>query len=179
MVAANRESILDLLNKKKELRLQFSHVEGATAVKITSTAELDKNQEMVKKLRTTKATAANSASSRSHCIYIARLNVDQTGCSFSTTCHFVDLAGSERMAQSRRLSSRGNNAASAINPSLSNFSNIVRMIAVDKMKEGIPFRNSYLTRILQPCFKGEGELMALFCLNPANPKESHSTLVFA
>lgn len=43
MVAANRESILDLLNKKKELKLQFSHVEGAKAVKITSTAELEKN----------------------------------------------------------------------------------------------------------------------------------------
>lgn len=134
---------------------------------------------MLKKLRNTKATAANSQSSRSHCIFIVKMTVDLKDCTFSSICNFVDLAGSERMSQSRRLSIKGDQQASAINPSLSNFSNIVRMIAVDKCKTGIPFRNSYLTRILQPCFKGEGKLVALFCLNPESPKESHSTLVFA
>jgi hypothetical protein len=73
-------------------------------VKILNDDELEKYYGMVRKLRNTKATAANSQSSRSHCIFIVKMTVDLKDCSFSSTCNFVDLAGSERMSQSRRLS---------------------------------------------------------------------------
>merc|ERR1711957_1038594 len=97
--------------------------------------------------------------------------------------HLVDLAGSERyrdtQAKGIRLKEGGH-----INKSLLTLSNVIRKLS-ETPKGGarvhVPFRDSKLTRILQPALGGNTRTAIVCCITQASQhvEETNSTLGFA
>lgn len=119
--------------------------------------------------RKTGSTEFNQRSSRSHTIFIA--NLVRKGVS-SRLC-LIDLAGSEKATGSCKRQLEG----SFINRSLLALGKVVNNMS----KSGfIGFRDSKLTRILQPSMDGCSRLVALCTISPSkrSAEESISTLNF-
>jgi kinesin family protein C2/C3 len=116
-----------------------------------------KAQELIKKSccrRTTKSTDANELSSRSHCIYTLRFS-SKSG---QGRIQFVDLAGSERLNKSK-VSGETLKETLHINKSLSALQDVIT--ALETKSEHIPYRNSVLTRILQPTLGGDASRVSV------------------
>jgi len=75
----------------------------------------------------------------------------------------VDLAGSERLSRSGATGSRLRETQS-INKSLSALSDV--FVAIGNKQSHIPFRNSKLTQVLQPCLSGDGKTLMFVNLSP-------------
>ncbi|KFM22412.1 Centromere-associated protein E [Auxenochlorella protothecoides] len=140
-------------------------------------------------------TKMNKTSSRSHTIF--RMVVesrsfadaaggpspdpDDFGAIRVSSLTLVDLAGSERMAKTGAEGQRAREGA-AINKSLLTLGTVI-----NKLSEGggagshIPYRDSKLTRILQPALGGNARTAIICAVTPAalHVEESHSTLRFA
>ena len=94
------------------------------------------------------------------------------------TLHLVDLAGSERLAKSHATGERLKETQ-AINKSLSALTDV--FVALSKRAAHVPYRNSKLTFLLQPCLSGDGKALVIANLSPAadSAHESLCTLRFA
>ncbi|KAE9593362.1 putative plus-end-directed kinesin ATPase [Lupinus albus] len=131
-------------------------------------------------------TNLNEKSSRSH--QIIRLTVESSAREFlgkgnsatlSASVNFVDLAGSERASQ---VSSAGVRLKEGchINRSLLTLSTVIRKLS--KGRQGhINYRDSKLTRILQPCLGGNARTAIICTLSPARShvEQTRNTLLFA
>lgn len=133
------------------------------------------------------ATNMNERSSRSHTIF--RMVIESRGRSTSaddtdsavrvSTLNLVDLAGSERSSATGAEGLRLKEGAH-INKSLLTLGSVIA-----KLSEGqhshIPYRDSKLTRILQPALGGNSLTAMIATITPAamHCEESHSTLKFA
>lgn len=104
--------------------------------------------------RTTKFTECNERSSRSHAIFT--LNISTS--SFTSKIQFVDLAGSERVGKSN-VSGETLKEALLINKSLSALQDVIS--ALENKQKHIPYRNSMLTKILQPTLGGSSSLVTM------------------
>lgn len=131
-------------------------------------------------------TSLNETSSRSH--QILRLTIESSAREFigkdkstklAASVNFVDLAGSERAAQALSVGQRLKEGCH-INRSLLTLSTVIRKLS--KGKHGhVNYRDSKLTRILQPCLGGNARTAIICTLSPAreNVEQSKSTLLFA
>ncbi|KAH0575203.1 Kinesin-like protein [Spironucleus salmonicida] len=132
--------------------------------------------------RSVAATKMNATSSRSHSIFMVKLECAETIQNKETIrvgrLNLVDLAGSERQgktgAEGQRLSE-----ANAINLSLTTLG-----IVIQKLVDGsnhIPYRDSVLTRLLQNSLGGNSKTLMVAAVNPAstNYDETMSTLRYA
>ncbi|KAF0686679.1 Aste57867_21521 [Aphanomyces stellatus] len=146
--------------------------------------------------RACRATNMNERSSRSHTIM--QLHVDsRTGCE-TATINLVDLAGSEKCKKSStgvRPTPHGRAQLNAgqdmkelkfINQSLSTLGQCITALirrekADDAASVHVPYRNSKLTRLLQPSLGGGGLCSFIVTLNPckSSAQETFSTLQFA
>ncbi|KAL5055574.1 hypothetical protein RYX36_036256 [Vicia faba] len=131
-------------------------------------------------------TYLNEKSSRSH--QIIRLTMESSAKEFlgkgnsttlSASVNFVDLAGSERASQ---VSSAGVRLKEGchINRSLLTLSTVIRKLS--KGRQGhINYRDSKLTRILQPCLGGNARTAIICTLSPARShvEQTRNTLLFA
>ena len=90
----------------------------------------------------------------------------------------MDLAGSERLAKSHATGERLKETQ-AINKSLSALTDV--FVALSKRAAHVPYRNSKLTFLLQPCLSGDGKALVIANLSPAadSAHESLCTLRFA
>ena len=90
----------------------------------------------------------------------------------------IDLAGSERLKKSEATDAR-RKETQAINQSLSCLGNV--FVALGKKSKHIPYRDSTLTRLLQPCLGGNGKTLMMLNLSPApsSYQESKCSLEFA
>ena len=139
-------------------------------------------------------TNMNAESSRSHTIFrmvVESRAVDENASGAANgaqdavlvaTLNLVDLAGSERVVKTGAEGIRMKEGAN-INKSLLNLG-----IVINKLTEGaegkgshIPFRDSKLTRILQPALGGNSKTAIVCNVTPAaaHAEETHSTLRFA
>lgn len=134
------------------------------------------------KNRSTASTQMNDRSSRSHSVFTLYLTASNpfSKQTLSGSLNLCDLAGSERLNKS----GAGSDAArlketQAINKSLSSLSDV--FLALAQKSTHIPFRNSTLTYLLQPCLSGDGKTAMIINLNPAlsSAGESACTLKFA
>ncbi|MCL7042829.1 hypothetical protein MKW94_016095 [Papaver nudicaule] len=131
-------------------------------------------------------TSLNEYSSRSH--QILRLTVESSAHEFlgkdnsttlSASVNFVDLAGSERASQALSAGTRLKEGCH-INRSLLTLGTVIRKLS--KGRNGhVPYRDSKLTRILQPSLGGNARTAIICTISPARNhlEQSKNTLLFA
>ncbi|XP_044507667.1 kinesin-like protein KIN-7E isoform X2 [Mangifera indica] len=186
------ESIRDLLgNDNASLRLLDDPERGTILEKVTEQTLKDWNH--LKELlsaceaqRRIGETLLNEKSSRSH--QIIRLTIESSAREFlgkensttlSASVNFIDLAGSERASQALSTGARLKEGCH-INRSLLTLSTVIRKLS--KGRHGhINYRDSKLTRLLQPCLGGNARTAIICTLSPARShiEQTRNTLLFA
>eukprot|EP00542_Grammatophora_oceanica_P004625 CAMPEP_0194065320 /NCGR_PEP_ID=MMETSP0009_2-20130614/85392_1 /TAXON_ID=210454 /ORGANISM="Grammatophora oceanica, Strain CCMP 410" /LENGTH=746 /DNA_ID=CAMNT_0038718135 /DNA_START=89 /DNA_END=2329 /DNA_ORIENTATION=- len=131
------------------------------------------------------ATDMNKQSSRSHAIFRVTVESRDAGDNNETlvrraTLNLVDLAGSEN---GKTTTGQRQKEGSKINKSLLSLSQVVHSLSLPTKKRPkyINYRDSKLTRILQPHLSGNALIAVLCCVSPAklHTEETRSTLRFA
>ena len=138
--------------------------------------------------RQTGATKLNLESSRSHTIFRMVIESRHKGSSSKkgkgsvrvSTLNFVDLAGSERLAKSGNVGVRAQESTQ-INLSLMQLGNVISKLSLGRPGDFIPYRNSNLTRILQPSLGGSARCVIVATMSHASlhAEETSHTLRFA
>ncbi|KAG2567706.1 hypothetical protein PVAP13_7NG263424 [Panicum virgatum] len=186
------EVVRDLLTAEStSLRLwddaeKGTYVENLTEVILRDSDHLKELISVCEAQRRTGETYLNENSSRSH--QILKLTVESSAREFvgkdkSTTLvasvNFVDLAGSERASQALSAGTRLKEGCH-INRSLLTLGTVIRKLS--KVRNGhIPYRDSKLTRILQPSLGGNARTAIICTMSPARShmEQSRNTLLFA
>jgi len=126
------------------------------------------------KQRSIAATDMNATSSRSHSIFT--LYLKGTNKTLNREVHgalnLVDLAGSERLDKSGSTGDRLKETRS-INKSLSSLADV--FAAKAQGNKHVPFRNSKLTHLLEPCLSGQGKTLMVVNVQPEQ-QNAHETL---
>ncbi|KAL3930986.1 MAG: hypothetical protein SGBAC_011519 [Bacillariaceae sp.] len=129
------------------------------------------------------STHMNSQSSRSHTL--VRLWIESTPSDDRkkkstrlSSLSLVDLAGSESV---RLNGLERREEGHYINKSLMTLGQVVLSLSEGKKKSHIPFRDSKLTRLLQPSLSGNAQMVLLCCISPqvSHLEESQNTFKFA
>ncbi|XP_047081820.1 kinesin-like protein KIN-7C [Lolium rigidum] len=185
------EVLRDLLSAENTpLRLwddaeKGTYVENLTEVILRDWNHLKGLTAVCEAQRKTGETFLNEKSSRSH--QILKLTVESSAREFlgkdkSTTLmasvSFIDLAGSERASQAMSAGTRLKEGCH-INKSLLSLGTVIRKLSMGSNAH-IPYRDSKLTRILQPSLGGNARTAIICTLSPATShiEQSRNTLFF-
>lgn len=169
------------------------YVEGLSKHRVRSFEDVMKLLDYGERARMTAQTKLNQESSRSHTlfqIHVERRHKDSTKVLRSTfTC--CDLAGSERQTISHEPSTanqgpEGQNKnrlfeeAKFINLSLSALGNVIHTLQMNKKNSFIPWRDSKLTRVLQPTLSGNSKVHLIVNIGPDDSylQESLTSIAF-
>ncbi|XP_048590814.1 kinesin-like protein KIN-7F [Brassica napus] len=188
------ETIRDLLNSDgTSLRLRDDPEKGTVVEKATEETLRDYNHlkellSICQAQRKIGETWLNERSSRSH--QIIKLTVESCvrellGKENSTTLmasvSFIDLAGSERASQTMSGGGARLKEGCHINRSLLALGTVIRKLSKGRQGGHINFRDSKLTRILQPCLGGTARTAIVCTLSPARShvELTKNTLSFA
>merc|ERR1719443_2511095 len=132
------------------------------------------------KLRAVGGTDMNAQSSRSHSIFALYLSGSNTelNSELRGALNLVDLAGSERLDRSGAVGERLKETQN-INRSLFSLADV--FTAKAENRSHVPFRNSKLTHLMEPCLSGQGKTMMLVNVGPeqSNAHETLCSLRFA
>merc|ERR1712176_354094 len=132
------------------------------------------------RLRAVGCTDMNAVSSRSHSIFALYLHGSnqELNTELHGALHLVDLAGSERLDKSGAVGDRLKETQN-INRSLSSLTDV--FVAKAQGHSHIPFRNSKLTHLMEPCLSGHGKTLMAVNIAPEanNSHESLCSLRFA
>lgn len=193
------EKIIDLLCPSGagalDLKIRDDPIFGTKIVGVSSPAILSK-EHLLQLIRTgdtkrrTSATDYNARSSRSHAILQLRLHTRDlvSNTEVNATLSLCDLAGSERATSSAERRKEG----AFINKSLLALSTVINKLSLvstsPNAMEHIPYRDSKLTRLLQPALSGSS-LVLILCtvhlgsnqatVNQQFVTETYNTLRFA
>lgn len=132
------------------------------------------------KNRTTGFTNMNEHSSRSHAVFLIKIEM----CEMDSTAikvgylNLVDLAGSERQSKTGATAERLKEA-SKINRALSSLGNVISALA--EKSPHVPYRDSKLTRLLQDSLGGNSKTIMIANIGPSeyNYNETLTTLRYA
>ncbi|XP_063053878.1 kinesin-like protein klp-3 [Engraulis encrasicolus] len=185
MLEIYNDSLNDLLSKKPNSHLDIRTqgksitVPGLTQVEVKTEDDILHVMETGEKNRKIASTKMNIESSRSHLILTLTV-VGADGVSGVTThgtLTLCDLAGSERISKTEAKGQRLVEAA-AINKSLTALGQVFSALKCNAIH--VPFRNSKLTHLLQPCLCGDAKACVFVNVNPdpSNTAETLSTLQF-
>ncbi|TXT13257.1 hypothetical protein VHUM_00624 [Vanrija humicola] len=192
------EQIIDLLSPEvgKELSLSEGRkkgevvINGLTECAVRTEEEIRRLLRMGEDRRKVGGTDWNQRSSRSHCVF--RIVIESRTVADGTrtpgrdkttrisTLSIIDLAGSEKHTSSKERNAEGRH----INQSLLTLKLVISKLADMASKRNVmhvPYRDSKLTRLLQPSLSGDA-LISVICTvspSPVNMAESISTLSFA
>lgn len=170
------ERVLDLLSEQPvEVKLFDSttqgtietKVKGQRAVTVQSAEELLHHVAMGDRLRRTHSTQYNEHSSRSHAV----VRVELVNDGHASILYLCDLAGSERALQDAERRKEG----SFINKSLLTLGTIISLLSQGGLGH-LPYRESKLTRLLQPSLSGSA-LVAVLCTVQLNATASNAETV--
>ncbi|GMG22005.1 unnamed protein product [Ambrosiozyma monospora] len=153
-------------------------VTGLTELEVLTADDLIENINKGDTIRRTGGTDFNARSSRSHAVVLIRVHLkDQTnGTSKVSTLSLCDLAGSEKAATQAERRKEG----SYINKSLLALSTVISKLSQGSSNH-IPYRDSKLTRLLQPALSGNA-IVSILCtihLSAVTLTETTNTLRFA
>ena len=157
-------------------------VGDAKLVPVSDPKEVQSLLDRANARRSTASTNMNERSSRSHCVFRLLIKGQQeveggAPRSINGVLNLVDLAGSERLAKTQAKGDRLKEAQH-INKSLSALGDVISSIASNKGKKAdahVPYRNSKLTYLLQPCLSGDAKTLMFVNVSPSS-ESSHETL---
>merc|ERR1719317_1122846 len=146
------EEIRDLLAADSSLKYDIKmsdskgtdiHVTNLKVEEVTSESQISSMIKRARKNRAWAKTMCNERSSRSHSVFMLRIEGHNTATTETCcgTLNLVDLAGSERVKDSGSEGMRLTEAQ-AINKSLSNLGNVIMALA--QKNSHVPYRNSKL-----------------------------------
>ncbi|KAJ6853397.1 kinesin-like protein KIN-14H [Iris pallida] len=157
-----------------------THVSDLTIVDVCSIREVSFLLQQAAQSRSVGRTQMNEQSSRSHFVFTLRISGvnESTEQQVQGVLNLIDLAGSERLARSGATGDRLKETQ-AINKSLSSLSDVI--FAIAKKEDHVPYRNSKLTYLLQPCLGGDSKTLMFVNISPeaSSAGESISSLRFA
>jgi hypothetical protein len=132
----------------KVTQIQENEALGGVFLPVKTPHDVAKICRTIETTRISHSHLLNDRSSRSHCLVQLEVYQNQKAVRILT---FVDLAGSERIKKSG-VSGTQQSEATHINQSLSNLGRVVHQLG--KGDSFVSFRDSTLTKVLQPCFQG-------------------------
>ncbi|XP_024024920.1 kinesin-like protein KIN-14C [Morus notabilis] len=157
-----------------------THVSDLTIVDVCSLKEVSSLLHQAAQSRSVGRTQMNEQSSRSHFVFTLRISGVNEGTEQQVqgVLNLIDLAGSERLSRSGATGDRLKETQ-AINKSLACLSDVI--FALAKKEDHVPFRNSKLTYLLQPCLGGDSKTLMFVNLSPdpSSIGESLCSLRFA
>uniref|UniRef100_A0A7C9E402 Kinesin-like protein n=1 Tax=Opuntia streptacantha TaxID=393608 RepID=A0A7C9E402_OPUST len=157
-----------------------TYVSDLTIVDVCSTKEVSYLLDKAAQSRSVGKTLVNEQSSRSHFVFTLRISGvnESTEQQVQGVLNLIDLAGSERLSKSGCTGDRLKETQ-AINKSLSSLSDVI--FALAKREDHVPFRNSKLTYLLQPCLGGNSKSLMFVNISPDHSSlgESLCSLRFA
>ncbi|XP_020229349.1 kinesin-like protein KIN-14N [Cajanus cajan] len=157
-----------------------THVSDLTVVDVQSAKEVAFLLNQAANSRSVGKTQMNEQSSRSHFVFTLRIYGvnESTDQQVQGVLNLIDLAGSERLSKSGSTGDRLKETQ-AINKSLSSLSDVI--FALAKKEDHVPFRNSKLTYLLQPCLGGDSKTLMFVNISPdpSSVGESLCSLRFA
>lgn len=179
------EEIRDLLkpaNKHLELRERENgiYVPNLHSVMCKSVDDMLNIMNQGNKNRTTGFTNMNEHSSRSHAVFLIKIEMcEMDSTAIKVGClNLVDLAGSERQSKTGATAERLKEA-SKINRALSSLGNVISALA--EKSPHVPYRDSKLTRLLQDSLGGNSKTIMIANIGPSeyNYNETLTTLRYA
>ncbi|KAI5387482.1 Kinesin-like protein KIN-14N, variant 3 [Lathyrus oleraceus] len=157
-----------------------TQVSDLTVVDVHSAKEVAFLLNQAANSRSVGKTQMNEQSSRSHFVFTLRIYGvnESTDQQVQGVLNLIDLAGSERLSKSGSTGDRLKETQ-AINRSLSSLSDVI--FALAKKEDHVPFRNSKLTYLLQPCLGGDSKTLMFVNISPdpSSVSESLCSLRFA
>lgn len=184
------EQIKDLLNGKCQLPIREDPKTGVVIPGL-SLHKPQNEQDLLymlyngNKNRTQHPTDANAESSRSHAVFQVFIRQSDRTANLVTSVHIaklclVDLAGSERGTVTKNNISRKREGAN-INRSLLALGNVINMLADNKVKAHIPYRDSKLTRLLKDSIGGNCRTVMIAAISPSakSYEDTYNTLKYA
>ncbi|XP_010247011.1 PREDICTED: kinesin-like protein KIN-14D [Nelumbo nucifera] len=157
-----------------------THVSDLTIVDVCTIKEVSSLLQQAAQSRSVGRTQMNEQSSRSHFVFTLRISGtnESTEQQVQGVLNLIDLAGSERLSKSGATGDRLKETQ-AINKSLSCLSDVI--FALAKKEDHVPFRNSKLTYLLQPCLGGDSKTLMFVNISPdpTSVGESLCSLRFA
>ncbi|KAI3753865.1 hypothetical protein L2E82_25929 [Cichorium intybus] len=184
LLSSNKYSSTDSGNKQQYAIKHDSNgntsVADLTIVDVRSSKEVAFLLNRAAQSRSVGKTQMNEQSSRSHFVFTLRISgVNETmEQHVQGVLNLIDLAGSERLSKSGSTGDRLKETQ-AINKSLSSLTDVI--FALAKKEEHVPYRNSKLTYLLQPCLGGDSKTLMVVNVSPAQSSvnESLCSLRFA
>lgn len=179
--------LLDTENSQKEVKLiedkngtKLCHLREETAESWSEIARVVRECENLRHIR---ETDFNERSSRSHSVFQMSLSKQTTDSrlAYTSTITMIDLAGSER-ASVAQVSAEKRRETTFINKSLLTLATVIGKLTDPKQKHThIPYRDSKLTRLLQPILASLSANICIICnirQERESFEESHRTLIF-
>ncbi|KAG2569028.1 hypothetical protein PVAP13_7NG367400 [Panicum virgatum] len=169
LLAPGRPNSFDMTTSKQYTIKHDSHgnttVSDLTIIDVFSIADVTNLLEKASHSRSVGKTQMNEQSSRSHFVFTLKISGsnENTGQHVQGVLNLIDLAGSERLAKSGSTGDRLKETQS-INKSLSALSDVI--FAIGKGDDHVPFRNSKLTYLLQPCLGGDSKTLMFVNISP-------------
>ncbi|XP_065077851.1 kinesin-like protein Klp68D [Ochlerotatus camptorhynchus] len=180
------EELRDLLKPNSTSPLELREREGGIVVPnlhsvlCKSVVDMIHVMHMGNKNRTVGFTNMNEHSSRSHAIFLIKIEMCEVGSTLVKVgkLNLIDLAGSERQSKSGATAERLKEA-SKINRALSSLGNVISALA--EKSPHIPYRDSKLTRLLQDSLGGNSKTIMIANIGPSeyNYNETLTTLRYA
>ncbi|KAL5548675.1 hypothetical protein UlMin_003906 [Ulmus minor] len=165
LLATNWSSIGDMIRAdngagRKQYAIKHdangnTHVYDLTIVDVSSIKDISSLLHQVAQSRSVGKTQMNEQSSQSHVVFTLRISGVNEGTEQQVqgVLNLIDFAGSERLSRS-----------GAINKSLSSLTDVI--FAMAKKEDHVPFRNSKLTFLLQPCLGGDSKTLMFVNISP-------------